>query len=94
MRTTITLRHLFNGSATGRETKHRVRGASGIHRLQVRESGDGWGVQVWLTKAAAKRLGVRVVNADTILLCKEAPAGGLAVSVYGHDYNNPDTTEL
>lgn len=93
-RTTITLRHLLNGSATGRETRHRVRSAAGIHRLAVRESGDGWGVQVWLTRAAAKRLGVYVHDCNTLLRCKDAPAGGIVVSVYGHDYSDPTVTRV
>lgn len=94
VRVPVTLLHLFNGESTGRETKHRVRGAAGIHRLQVRESGDGWGVQVWMTKAAAVRLGVYVKDCLTLLACKDAPCGAVIVNVYGHDYQDPTVTKL
>jgi hypothetical protein len=93
-RTAIDLKHLYNGAATGRVTHHRVRGASGIHRLMVRESGSGWGVEVWMSKAAAKRLGVYVHDCDTLLRCKDAPAGGISVSVYGHNYDDRTVTTL
>jgi hypothetical protein len=94
MRTTITLRHFFNGSATGRDTKHRVRGSSGISRLQVRESGNGWGSQVWMTRVAAQRLGVYVHDCQTLLRCNDAPDGVIVVMVCGHDYMDPTVTTL
>jgi hypothetical protein len=87
-RVAVDLKHFFNGSATGRITHHRVRGASSIYRLMVRESGNGWGVDVWMSRASAKRLGVRVVSHDTVLSCKDAVAGAIPVSVYGHDYDD------
>lgn len=93
-RVPVSLRYLFNGESTGRQTKHRVRGAAGIHRLQVRESGNGWGVQVWMTMEAAVRLGVYVHNCETLLRCKDAPAGGIVIHVYGHDYQDPTATRL
>lgn len=93
-RIAVELKHLYNGDATGRITKHRVRGAAGIYRLMVRESGDGWGVRVWLSKASAKRLGVYVIDCDTLLPCADAPAGAIPVSVYGHDYSDPSVTAL
>ena len=94
MRTTITLRHLFNGAATGRETKHRVRSAEGAFRVLAKHGGHGWGAQIWLTRAAAVRLGVRVVYADTVIPCKLAVGEMLPVSVYGHDYSDPEATTL
>lgn len=94
MRTTITLRHLFNGSATGAQTTHCVRSADGIRKIMASNSGGGWGVQVWLTRAAAQRLGVWVKDCDTILPCKSDPAGAIPVSVYGHDYDDPTVTTL
>jgi hypothetical protein len=93
-RTAITLRHLFHGSATGAETKHRVRSADGLLRLMVANSGNGWGCNAWLTRDAAKRLGCYVKSCDTLLPCKSAIEGAIPVSVYGHDYDDPTKTTI